>query len=65
MKAYLSLSKIQQEVIIFIDEFEKVYQEYSSEVLTIMDGENNKNPMANYYKNTHKVNSLFRTMLKK
>jgi hypothetical protein len=30
-----------------------------------MDGESNKNPMANYYKNTHKVNSLFRTMLKK
>ena len=41
-KAYEGLpqfiSKIQQEVIIFIDEFEKVYQEYSSEVLTIMDG---------------------------
>ena len=30
-----------------------------------MDGESNKNPMANYYKNTHKVNSRFRTMLKK
>jgi hypothetical protein len=30
-----------------------------------MDGESNKNPMANYYKNTHKVNSHFRTMLKK
>jgi hypothetical protein len=32
------IANIQQEVIIFIDEFEKVYQEYSSEVLTIMDG---------------------------
>jgi hypothetical protein len=30
-----------------------------------LDGENNKNPMANYYKNTHKVNSHFRAMLKK
>ena len=32
------IANIQQEVIIFIDEFEKVYQEYSSDVLTIMDG---------------------------
>ena len=56
-----------EEVMNKINELEKV------EIDTInrayhkghMDGESNKNPMANYYKNTHKVNSLFRTMLKK
>ena len=56
-----------EEVMNKINELEKV------EIDTInrayhkghMDGESNKNPMANYYKNTHKVNSHFRTMLKK
>lgn len=56
-----------EEVMNKINELEKV------EIDTInrayhkghMDGESNKNPMVNYYKNTHKVNSLFRTMLKK
>lgn len=50
------IAEIQQQVVIFIDEYEKVYQEYSSDVLTIMDG---------VYKTAHKrlflltTNNLF------
>lgn len=50
------IAEIQQQVVVFIDEYEKVYQEYSSDVLTIMDG---------VYKTAHKrlflltTNNLF------
>ena len=39
------IAEIQQQIVVFIDEFEKVYQDYSSDVLTIMDG---------VYKTAHK-----------
>ena len=32
------IAEIQQEIIVFIDEYEKIYENYSSDVLTIMDG---------------------------
>jgi hypothetical protein len=56
-----------EEVINKINELEKVELDTLNRAYHKghLDGENNKNPMVNYYKNTHKVNSHFRAMLKK